>query len=398
MVNFSVKRALRNLTFSLIVLLSLTISFIATAQDCDFWSGECNDAETADAATDVSLTPKQADTGCNFWSGECAEEIGTSSSNSSNDFWSTSHADEVDRRYQIEQTELREQRRYQEAENRRRDELRRLSQEREEMQRESERLQAEVYQAPSRPRNSQPNMGAWGGIAKAANIFANEAYKQIDQIEAETARRQAEMNRRFRDQERHRKADQIAQKNAEVERRIADLERQSREAEAKAAREKQEREQRLATERLAQSQQQTTKLETTPPPPAQITIRVAGSDSTPEEYHAMEEDKGCFRPAQGCITVIERKYDPENGKLLFRIRNDCTGTVGYRYSLPRKDGTRDEGSWDLAEGRDTTFHTFNANDLDWDPSFGFGWGTRNVSHSWVCKEEKGFHTMIRRAY
>ena len=106
---------------------------------------------------------------------------------------------------------------------------------------------------------------------------------------------------------------------------------------------------------------------------------------------------GCSRPAQGCARITRRKYSAEYEKMQFWVLNDCPQMVAYRYSIPRKNGTREEGSWTLGIGKTTSFYASRADNLDWHPDFGDVWGISGASKSWVCKEEQ-YRTDITRGY
>ena len=212
----------------------LALAFVGTpanAQEEDFWSDTQDSAPTQSSDDD-------------FWSDKAG-----STPAASGDFWSKSSAGEVQRRRQAVLAVQAAERRRVEAERKRKRQLAEM-----ERLREEERQAELAYQrqrANARSGNGGGNMGAWGSIAAAAQVFAGVANSEINKLEAQNARNRARLA--AQDAESRRR-----QVSADRSRRLAELERQAEQAQA-AARQA-ERDARDARERQANARASTTRV------------------------------------------------------------------------------------------------------------------------------------------
>lgn len=179
----------------------------ANAQDKDFWS-DTQDAAPAQSSDD------------DFWSDKASTKPAAS-----DDFWSKSSAGEVQRRRQAVLAEQAAERRRAEAERKRKRQLAEM-----ERLREEERQAELAYQrqrASARSSNGGGNMGAWGDIAAAAQVFAGVANSEINKLEAQNARNGARLAAQAAETRRR-------QASADRSRRLAKLERQAEQTQAAA--------------------------------------------------------------------------------------------------------------------------------------------------------------------
>ncbi|MCJ8190172.1 ankyrin repeat domain-containing protein [Sphingomicrobium aestuariivivum] len=124
------------------------------------------------------------------------------------------------------------------------------------------------------------------------------------------------------------------------------------------------------------------------PVEGRVETHVRGSQPplTWEEHAEMQERYGCYKPAAGCVVLVETVYDSRSGMMKFKFRNDCSGVIYYRYSLPKKDGGLDEGSWTVQPGRPFEFYSYAGDELMWQRHFAEFIGSKSSTGS-MCRNE-----------
>ena len=197
-------------------LIALIVFCPGLAQENDFW---------AETSPTPSEDPQQDDKPADFWSDKASSKPAAS-----DDFWSKSSADEVQRRRQAVLAEEAAERRRVQAERERSRQLAEMERLREEEQR--AQLAYQRQRANTRSSNGAGNSGGWRGFAAAAQVFAGTMSAETNKMEAANARNRARQAQLASDAAETRRR----QASADRSRRLAELERQAEQAQAAANR------------------------------------------------------------------------------------------------------------------------------------------------------------------
>ncbi|WP_265535913.1 ankyrin repeat domain-containing protein [Sphingomicrobium astaxanthinifaciens] len=118
---------------------------------------------------------------------------------------------------------------------------------------------------------------------------------------------------------------------------------------------------------------------------AKTVIRGSYPPLTWEEHAGLQKRNGCYRPAAGCVVLVEIAYDSASGRMRFKFRNDCSGVVHYRYSMPTRTGTT-EGSWHLNPGRTVWVESTPGREVPWHRDLVKFYGARSSTGA-LCTNE-----------